>query len=702
MRLLRQLKAVLWSLIGIRRRADAMRDVEGAHPVTLAVLAAFVVAMIVLGIAILVHFVAGREQAAVTPVPAEPVRTTAGQRVAQGPVSVADTMQARMRACTGCHGSSTTATRDGFSPRLAGKPAGYLYNQLASFRDGRRTYAPMVYLVQYMSDDYLHEIADYFARLDLPYAPPDPLTLTSAANARARTLVEHGDPARDLPACSTCHGTSLAGIAPAIPGLLGLPRHYIAAQLGAWRSGRLRSATPDCMGEVARRLAPEDVATISAWLAAQAVPPGMRPDTASATQRLPLSCGSVEAAAHAEGAGGVNATHRATMPATTASAQAARDTPAVRGRYLVSAGDCVACHTSIGGAPFAGGRGIDTPFGTVYSTNLTPEPATGIGTWSTDDFWRALHEGRGKDGRLLYPAFPYPNFTRVSREDSDAMFAYLRTLAPVTRQNRAHALRFPYRTQVALVAWRALYFRPGSYVPDPSKGDEWNRGAYLVQGLGHCDACHGNRNFLGAVQGQLDLGGGLIPMQNWYAPPLVSATHAGVASWSADEVSALLRTGVSRRATAMGPMAEVVFRSTQHLSAADAKAIAVYLGSLRGDTATAVQHPGVEARQFEAGGLLYADHCAECHGADGEGAFPAYPPLVRNPGVAEASAASAAKAVLYGGYAPVTAGNPRPYGMPPYFNTLSDADIAAILTYLRASWGNAAAPVSALDVERVR
>jgi cytochrome c553 len=706
MRLLRQLRAVLWSLIGIRRRADAMRDVEGSHPAVLVGLAIFVVAMIVLGIATLVHFVARRDDGAAAGRGASaPAAAAPRSTVAQEPVRVADTMAARTRACTGCHGTSTAPTRDGFSPRLAGKPAGYLYNQLASFRDGRRTYAPMVYLVQYMTDDYLHEIADYFAGLDLPYAPPEPLTLTPAANERARTLVEHGDPARDLPACSTCHGTSLAGVKPAIPGLLGLPRHYIAAQLGAWRSGRLRSVPPDCMGEVARRLAPEDVATISAWLAAEPVVPGMRPEAASTTQRLPLTCGSVEAAMHAEGAGGMNATPAATMPAAASSTPTARtagDTPAARGRYLVSAGDCIACHTSIGGAPFAGGRGIDTPFGTVYSTNLTPDPQTGIGTWSADDFWRALHEGRGKDGRLLYPAFPYPNFTRVSREDSDAMFAYLRTLTPVKRQNRAHALSFPYRTQVALAAWRALYFRPGSYVPDASKGDQWNRGAYLVQGLGHCDACHGNRNFLGAVQGQLDLGGGLIPMQNWYAPPLISARRAGVASWSPDEVSALLRTGVSRRATAMGPMAEVVFRSTQHLSAADAKAIAAYLASLGGDAAPAVQQPGVDAGQLEAGRELYANHCADCHGADGEGAFPAYPPLARNPGVAEASAASAAKAVLYGGYAPVTAGNPRPYGMPPYFNTLSDADIAAILTYVRASWGNAAAPVSALDVERVR
>jgi mono/diheme cytochrome c family protein len=378
-------------------------------------------------------------------------------------------------------------------------------------------------------------------------------------------------------------------------------------------------------------------------------------------------------------------------------------TAVARGRYLVSIGDCIACHTRLGGAPFAGGRPIATPFGTVVSTNITPDVRTGIGSWSRADFWRALHNGRSKDGRLLYPAFPYPNFTRVTREDADAMFEYLRTLPPVARPNDRHAVRFPYDTQAALAVWRALFFRPGVFEPDARQSAGWNRGAYLVQGLGHCDACHATRNLFGAVSRDFDLGGGLIPMQNWYAPPLISAVGAGIANWEPAHVAALLRTGASPRAMAMGPMAEVVFRSTQYLSPDDARAIAGYLHSFAPATPPATPPPArVDAQARASGANVYEKHCAECHGSNGEGAFPAYPALAGNPSVTERFPTNAIKAVLYGGYAPATAGNPRPYGMPPFFSTLGEADIAAVLTYVRTSWGNAAAPVSRLDVERYR
>jgi mono/diheme cytochrome c family protein len=374
-----------------------------------------------------------------------------------------------------------------------------------------------------------------------------------------------------------------------------------------------------------------------------------------------------------------------------------------RGRYLVAAGDCIACHTAIGGADFAGGRRIDTPFGIVYSSNITPDVATGIGAWSRADFWRALHNGRSRDGRYLYPAFPYPNFTRITREDADAMFDYLGTRKPVARANTAHALRFPYGTQAALAIWRALFFRPGVFESDASPDAEWNRGAYLVHALAHCDACHASRNLFGAVSHNLDLGGGLIPMQNWYAPPLISKTGAGVAGWQVADIEALLHTGISPRAMAMGPMAEVVFRSTQFLSPADVRAIANYLHSFAPPTpSTRTPAGGADRRQVARGAEVYHDHCAACHGDYGEGAYPAYPALAGNPSATEGVAANAIKAVLNGGYAPVTAGNPRPYGMPPFFNTLRDADIAAVVTYVRTSWGNTGTPVSTFDVERFR
>src|SRR5689334_5011220 len=282
MGLLRLIRAVLWSLVGVRRGADATRDVEGASPQAIIAVALAVVATLVVAILLVVHFVVsggGPPSGAKRSIEAPPPPTTTTIAKAHAPVVVADTIDERVKPCTTCHGSTTEATRDGFSPRIAGKPADYLFNQLASFRDGRRTYPPMAYLVQYMTDDYLREMADHFARVELPYAPPEPLTLPPETVAHVRDIVEHGDPARDVPACVACHGASLSGAAPAIPGLLGLPRHYVTAQLGAWRNGKMRALPPDCMAEVARRLAPADVTAIAAWLAAQPVPVGMKPES---------------------------------------------------------------------------------------------------------------------------------------------------------------------------------------------------------------------------------------------------------------------------------------------------------------------------------------------------------------------------------------------------------------------------------------
>ena len=674
MRLLRLIRAVLWLFVGVGRRS---RELEDVPPAAIIGVALFLAVVLVAGIATLVHFIAVPPPRRVGPVEA----ARALPPKPHGPVVVADTMEERTRPCTTCHGSETQATKDGFSPRIAGKPAGYLYNQLVSFRDGRRGYPPMVYLVQYMTDDYLGEIAGYFAKVELPYPPPERSALTAAESARARQIVEHGDPARGVPPCVACHGAALSGVAPAIPSLVGLRRQYMNEQFGAWRNGKLRSVAPDCMAEVARRLAPQDISILTSWLAAQPVPAHLKP--ASGARKLPLECGSVESALRPAAAG----------------AAAGASLPKGRGAYLVAAGDCVACHSAIGGALFAGGRAIDTPFGTVYSSNITPDIASGIGAWSRDDFWRALHEGRSKDGRLLYPAFPYPNFTQVTREDADAMYDHLRTLAPVARANTPHALRFPYNTQAAVAAWRLLFFRAGAFEPDAKRSAEWNRGAYLVRALGHCDACHASRNLFGAVSHRLDLGGGLIPLQNWYAPPL--GASAGIAGWDAAHIAALLTSGVSPRAMAMGPMAEVVYRSTQNLTAEDARAIAAYLQS-SASQAPQRQAPAADQRTMARGAAVYADHCAECHGDNGEGALPAYPALAGNPSMNAVVAANGIKAVLNGGYAPVTRANPRPYGMPPFFGRLNDQEVAAVLTYARASWGNGGAPVPALDVERYR
>jgi mono/diheme cytochrome c family protein len=374
-----------------------------------------------------------------------------------------------------------------------------------------------------------------------------------------------------------------------------------------------------------------------------------------------------------------------------------------RGAYLARAGDCMACHTARGGSAYAGGRAIDTPFGRLYAPNITPDRDTGIGAWSADDFWRALHNGKSRDGRLLYPAFPYTNYTRVTRPDADALFAWLRSQAPVRQANRAHALRFPYNQQAMLAGWRLLYFKPGVHAIDARRDAAWNRGAYLVEGLGHCSACHSSRNSLGAVEGPLT--GGLIPMLGWYAPSLASNAEAGLGNWDSAQIVQLLKTGVSPRATVFGPMAEVVAKSLQHLSDADVAAMASYLKSLPATPAPrraeAVADAGVK-QVLEQGRKLYGEHCVDCHGAAGQGAPPAWPPLAGNRALTMDESVNAIRIVLNGGFAPGTAGNPRPYGMPPYGHLLNDDEVAAVVTYLRASWGNQAPPVSSAQVNRYR
>jgi mono/diheme cytochrome c family protein len=375
-----------------------------------------------------------------------------------------------------------------------------------------------------------------------------------------------------------------------------------------------------------------------------------------------------------------------------------------RGAYLARAGNCMLCHTERGGAAYAGGRPIDTPFGTVYASNLTPDAATGIGRWSAAQFRRALHEGRSRDGRLLYPAFPYPHISSVTGADADALFDYLRSLPPVNKPNREQRLRWPYSTQAALAVWRALYFRPQRFQADPAHTPEWNRGAYLVRGLGHCGACHTTRNALGASSDLADLSGGIIPMQNWYAPSLSSPTEAGVADWPLAQIESLLATGRAEHGTALGPMAEVVLNSLQYLEPSDIRAMAVFLKSLPptpSDTDPR-EVPRPPAALLGLGGRLYEQHCAQCHGERGQGVANAYPRLAGNRAVTLPVTANLVQVVLFGGFAPATRGNPRPFGMPPFATRLSDAEVAAVLTYLRASWGNRAAPVSEVDVARQR
>ena len=394
-----------------------------------------------------------------------------------------------------------------------------------------------------------------------------------------------------------------------------------------------------------------------------------------------------------------------------------------RGAYLARAGNCMACHTARGGPRYAGGRAIATPFGTVYTSNLTPDAATGLGQWTPSDFWRALHNGRSKSGRLLNPVFPYTSYTRVTRADSDALWAYLKSLPAVAQPNTPPALRFPYNTQAALAVWRALYFKPGAYSPDSQRSADWNRGAYLVTGLGHCGACHTARDALGGPDGP-ELGGGMIPVQNWYAPSLTDSAEAGLRDWPTASVVRLLGGGatlhgdatpVAQQGVVNGPMTEVVAGSTQYLSDSDLAAMANYLKALPAPdesakapviavmaTAPSAVAAAPGAAVSTRGAELYEQHCAQCHGASGGGVANAYPALAGNRAVLMPQTANLVQVVLNGGYAPATARNPRPFGMPPFVLVLDDSDIAAVLTHVRSSWGNRAPAVTPLDVTRLR
>jgi mono/diheme cytochrome c family protein len=391
---------------------------------------------------------------------------------------------------------------------------------------------------------------------------------------------------------------------------------------------------------------------------------------------------------------------------TPALAQAPQDALVQKGEYLARAGDCIACHTAPEGRLFAGGRPMATPFGTLYTSNITPDPDTGIGKWTADQFYGAMHSGRFPDGGLIYPAMPFASYTKVTRADSDAIFAYLRTVPPVHQANRPHDLRFPYDNRSLILGWRTLFFNEGEFRPDPKRSAEWNRGAYLVEGLGHCGMCHTPINMLGGNTESAAFEGGLIPMQNWYAPSLVSDREAGLGDWSIQDITDLLRTGVSARGVVYGPMAEVVYNSLQYLSDEDITAMAVYLKSLAEGTPPpppATTMPTPESSLLLAfGKTVYERRCASCHGAQGEGQPPHYPPLAGNQSIQMSSAVNAIRMVLNGGYPPATENNPMPYGMPPFAHTLSDDEIAAVVSFVRTAWGNRGAPVSARDANALR
>ncbi|MEC5408286.1 cytochrome c [Paraburkholderia sp. MPAMCS5] len=374
-----------------------------------------------------------------------------------------------------------------------------------------------------------------------------------------------------------------------------------------------------------------------------------------------------------------------------------------RGEYLARAGDCVACHTAPRGKLFAGGLAMETPFGTLYSPNITPDAQYGIGTWSQEAFFHMMRTGITPEGALLYPAMPIAQYTKVTREDSDAIFAYLKSVTPVREPNHKHTLRFPFNQRKLLYGWRTLYFREGEFQPDPTRSVEWNRGAYLVEGLGHCTMCHTKINMLGGSSQSEQFAGGLIPVQNWYAPSLTSDKDGGLGDWSIKDIVDLLQAGISDRGAVYGPMAEVTYHSLQYMTDEDVKAMAVYLKTLpdnRGRKSGPTAPTGTNV--FALGEKIYADKCALCHGAKGEGQLQHYPPLAGNQSIEMDSAVNPIRIVLNGGFPPGTMRNLEPYGMPPFGQELNDTEAAAVVTYIRTAWGNHGKPVTAREINDLR
>ena len=394
------------------------------------------------------------------------------------------------------------------------------------------------------------------------------------------------------------------------------------------------------------------------------------------------------------------------LPNTGAAREVSASTQIInKGEYLARAGDCVACHTVPNGPVFAGGRAMATPFGNLYVPNITPDDNTGIGLWTADEFYRMMHNGISRDGKLLYPAMPFASYTQVTRSDSDAIYAYLMSVTPVEQKNREHELRFPFNNRELLIGWRTLYFKEGEFKPVAGQSTEWNRGAYLVRGLGHCAMCHTAVNALGGSSESKAFEGGMIPNQNWYAPSLTSNREAGLGHWSIEEISDLLQVGVSKRGTVYGPMAEVVYNSLQYMTDADIKAMALYLKALpQKDSGPAPtrQARKVSPEVMELGRTVYTAQCVMCHGDAGKGQPPSFPILAGNQSITMDTPVNAIRMVLNGGYPPGTRKNPRPHGMPPYSHILNDDEVAAVVTYIRVAWGNDATPVKPAQVSDLR
>jgi mono/diheme cytochrome c family protein len=357
-----------------------------------------------------------------------------------------------------------------------------------------------------------------------------------------------------------------------------------------------------------------------------------------------------------------------------------------RGSYLAKAADCMPCHTSARDKPFAGGLQLNTPFGAIYSRNITPDRETGIGAWTFEQFKDAVHAGIRADGKYLYPAMPFDAFTEITEDDLKALWAYFRTLTPIKQQNHENDMTFPFSIREGMLAWRLLFFRERFFQPNPGKSAQWNRGAYLVDALGHCGDCHTPRNLMGATIASRRFEGATI--DQWYAPNITAEALAKTNRWDQSQLIAFLKQGAANNSTVLGPMQEVVHDRLPFLTSSDLEAMATYLL----DVTNAKAAPAPAAKKLPAeteksAGKLYADSCASCHQANGQGIAGSIPPLAGNPAVVAAKPFDALSVVLQG--IPARDGMPA---MPSFGGSMNDSGVADVVNYVRTSWGNTAAP----------
>jgi mono/diheme cytochrome c family protein len=393
-----------------------------------------------------------------------------------------------------------------------------------------------------------------------------------------------------------------------------------------------------------------------------------------------------------------------------------------RGAYLARAGNCSACHTAPDGQPFAGGLKMATPLGVIETTNITPDPETGIGAYRLQDFDRALRQGVARDGHYLYPAMPYPSYAKISDADVRSLYVYFRTeVLPVKRANVPSAIPWPLNLRWPLALWNAAFAPTEPYREIPGASPEWNRGAYLVQGLGHCGACHTPRGLAEQERAYSEAGEPFLagaPLDHWSSPDLGGDPQSGLGPWSVEDIAGYLKTGHNRLSSSFGTMTEVINSSTQHLSDVDVTDMAIYLKTLRpsksppaiestaakinSGASGPVSRVGPVGPAGPAGAASYWQYCGSCHGAHGEGQGDEIAPLAGNPAVEDKDPTSIINIVLNGSMPIVVGGLPDRYKMPPFRNVLDDAALADLLQFVRHRWGNAASPVRPSQVATLR